>query len=33
MIGSLNALVDLVEQRHDQPLDVAAFAREHGTTE
>lgn len=33
MIGTLNALVDLVEQRHDQPLDVAAFAREHGTTE
>lgn len=33
MIGTLNALVDVVEQRHDQPLDVAAFAREHGTTE
>lgn len=33
MIGTLNALVDLVEQHHDQPVDVAAFAREHGTTE
>lgn len=33
MIGTLNALIDLVERRHDQPLDVAAFAREHGTTE
>lgn len=33
MIGTLNALVDLVEENHDQPLDVAAFAREHGTTE
>lgn len=33
MIGTLNALVDLVEEHHDQPLDVAAFAREHGTTE
>lgn len=33
MIGTLNALVELVEHRHDEPVDVAAFAREHGTTE
>ena len=33
MIGTLNALVDVVERRLDQPLDVAAFAREHGSTE
>ena len=33
MIGTLNALVDLVEQHQDQPVDVAAFARERGTTE
>lgn len=33
MIGTLNALVSLVEDRLDQPLDTAAFAREHGTTE
>lgn len=33
MIGTLNALVDLVEHRHDHPVDVAAFAREQGTTE
>lgn len=33
MIGTLNALVDLVEEHHDHLLDVAAFAREHGTTE
>ncbi len=33
MIGTLNALVDFVEQHHDRPVDVAAFAREHGTTE
>lgn len=33
MIGTLNALVDLVEQRPDQSVDVAAFARAHGTTE
>ncbi|WP_324650740.1 AraC family transcriptional regulator [Georgenia sp. H159] len=33
MIGTLNALVELVEQRHDEPLDVARFAREHGSTE
>ncbi|MBD8062595.1 AraC family transcriptional regulator [Oceanitalea stevensii] len=33
MIGTLNALVDLVEQSHDETLDVTRFAREHGTTE
>ena len=33
MIGSLNALVDLVEQRTGEELDVAAIARAHGTTE
>ncbi len=33
MIGTLNALVDLVEQRTDDEIDVTAFAREHGTTE
>ena len=33
MIGTLNALVDLVEQNTDQSVDVAAFARQHGTTE
>lgn len=33
MIGTLNALVDLVERSLGEPLDVAAFAREHGTTE
>ncbi|MFK3676707.1 GyrI-like domain-containing protein [Microbacterium sp. NPDC090218] len=34
MIGTLNALVDLVETGGaDEELDVAAFAREHGTTE
>ncbi|MGC5078404.1 AraC family transcriptional regulator [Agrococcus sp. DT81.2] len=33
MIGTLNALVDLVERSLDEQLDVAAFAREHGTTE
>lgn len=33
MIGTLNALVDLVEHRHGEPVDVAALAREHGTTE
>lgn len=34
MIGTLNALVDLVEAAApDQEVDVAAFAREHGTTE
>ncbi|WP_413451125.1 AraC family transcriptional regulator [Georgenia phoenicis] len=33
MIGTLNALVDLVEQNHDETIDAAGFAREHGTTE
>ncbi|MGM1029437.1 MAG: AraC family transcriptional regulator [Actinomycetota bacterium] len=33
MIGTLNALVDLVERSLGEPLDVAAFARDHGTTE
>lgn len=33
MIGTLNALVDLVESADADVLDVAAFAREHGTTE
>ncbi len=33
MIGTLNALVELVEHRHDHPVDVVAFARAHGTTE
>jgi len=33
VIGTLNALVELVEQNHDEPVDVARFAREHGTTE
>ena len=33
MIGTLNALVDLVEQCTDDEIDVTAFAREHGTTE
>lgn len=33
MIGTLNDLVDHVEHRHDEPVDVAALAREHGTTE
>ena len=33
MIGTLNALVDLVEDLDAADLDVAAFAREHGTTE
>ena len=33
MIGTLNALVDVVEQRTDDEIDVAVFAREHGTTE
>lgn len=33
MIGTLNTLVDLVEERHDVALDVAAFARANGTTE
>ena len=33
MIGMLNALVELVEQRHEDPVDVATFARRRGTTE
>lgn len=33
MIRALNALVDLVEQSAGDAVDVAAFAREHGTTE
>jgi AraC family transcriptional regulator len=33
MIGTLNALVDLVDHAGADGIDVAAFAREHGTTE
>lgn len=33
MIGMLNTLVDLVEVAPADDLDIAAFAREHGTTE
>src|SRR5690625_798669 len=33
MIATLNVLVERVEQRHDETLDVARLAREHGTTE
>lgn len=33
MIGTLNDLVDLVEQSTDDAIDIAAFARQHGTTE
>ena len=33
MIAVLNALVDAVERNHDEALDVAAFAREHGSTQ
>ncbi|CAM3528106.1 AraC family transcriptional regulator [Occultella aeris] len=33
MIGTLNALVDLVERSLGEVIDVAVFAREHGTTE
>jgi AraC family transcriptional regulator len=33
MIGTLNALVETVEQSHDESLDVGRLAREHGTTE
>ncbi|GAB3601115.1 AraC family transcriptional regulator [Microbacterium tumbae] len=33
MIGTLNALVDLVEQNLQDEIDVAAFARSRGTTE
>lgn len=33
MIGTMNALVDLVERDASAEVDVAAFARAHGTTE
>ncbi|MFW0787248.1 AraC family transcriptional regulator [Gordonia sp. CPCC 206044] len=33
MIGTLNALVELVDSRTDNAVDVAGFARDHGTTE
>jgi AraC family transcriptional regulator len=33
MIGTLNALIDLVETTTAEEIDVAGFAREHGTTE
>jgi len=33
MIGTLNALIDLVEATGAEEVDVAGFAREHGTTE
>jgi AraC family transcriptional regulator len=33
MIATLNSLVDLVERSIHEELDVAAFARDHGTTE
>src|SRR5690625_7257251 len=33
MIATLYVLVERVEQRHDETLDVARLAREHGTTE
>jgi len=33
MIGTLNALVDLVELHTDDEVDVVAFARDNGTTE
>lgn len=33
MIAVLNALVGAVELNHDEALDLAAFAREHGTTQ
>lgn len=33
MIGTLNALIDRVEAGASDDFDVAAFAREHGTTE
>lgn len=33
MIGTLNALVDLVDGADPAELDVTAFARDHGTTE
>lgn len=33
MIGTLNDLVELVEHHTDEAIDVAGFARAHGTTE
>lgn len=33
MIGTLNALIDLVDRNTDEPIDLAGFARSHGTTE
>ncbi|MFJ3956281.1 GyrI-like domain-containing protein [Arthrobacter sp. NPDC090010] len=33
MIGTLNALVDHIEQNLGESIDVAAFAQRHGTTE
>lgn len=33
MIGTLNALVELVERDPAEPIDAARFAREHATTE
>lgn len=33
MIGTLNALIDLVEADAAEEIDVVGFAREHGTTE
>lgn len=33
MIGTLNALVDRVEATRSDEIDIAGFAREHGTTE
>jgi AraC family transcriptional regulator len=33
MIGTLNALIDLVEAHADGEIDIAGFAREQGTTE
>lgn len=33
MIGTLNALVELVERDPAAPIDAARFAREHATTE
>lgn len=33
MIGTLNDLVDLVDRHTDEPIDLAGFARSHGTTE
>lgn len=33
MIGTLNALIDVVEESSAEEIDVAGFARAHGTTE